>query len=327
MDIHDIPIGDIEIFLKENNKKLSINTEETYNIALELMKNDGTSYKDVPKSIIEWMMASNVIKRGEYVPKVTVDKIKNLSDQELDYLTKILYMKTENIESIINILKYSRKILPFNFQLEYQNVFEYIDNKEFLDSLEVELRHVNYNKIKQIETYNFKVGDRVFIKMDDNRYQFVVMSIKFHDMELRAVDVLGNIISDEVFLAFRNPFTYKWGIIEFYGELYPGILLFNFGPEIKNLNSPYLKYKSLPSNLYPRIPELNMTVTIYNYNERKNELYYIYKLADHFMTIESVEGLTNHIRLVKKDNGWQISKSDNENYRLENIGGFIDDLL
>lgn len=100
MDIHAIPIKDINTFLIENKKNININP---YDTAFELMQQSSTSYRNVPKSIIEWMKAYNVIKNKTSILRYSINEIKQLSDQELRELADKLTMKSTNIENMINI--------------------------------------------------------------------------------------------------------------------------------------------------------------------------------------------------------------------------------
>lgn len=104
-DIKDIPIHDIELFLNKNNIQFTKNT--IYDEAFKLMQKGTTYYTD---SIIEWMIAFNLLKSKVIVPLYSKFEILNLTDNELKSLINLLKIKTSNINHIINILKYLHKL-------------------------------------------------------------------------------------------------------------------------------------------------------------------------------------------------------------------------
>jgi len=60
-DIYDIDIEDIINLLSVNNIEIPKIKDEIYKIAFDLMNKKSTSYNNVPASIIEWMLAYNVL--------------------------------------------------------------------------------------------------------------------------------------------------------------------------------------------------------------------------------------------------------------------------
>jgi len=100
--IRDIDVNDLKLFLRVNDINLN-NNEEIYEKAMGLMKSRRTKYAGVPDSIIEWMMAHNLIKLNTKIPAYTKNQIKNMMEEERRELADLLEMKTSNVDKIINI--------------------------------------------------------------------------------------------------------------------------------------------------------------------------------------------------------------------------------
>jgi hypothetical protein len=149
-NIKDIPVHDIELFLNKNNVEFNKNT--IYTNALKLMKKGTIYYTD---SIIEWMMAYNLLKSKIIVPLYSKSEILNLSVNELKSLTSLLKMKTNNINHIVSILKYLHK-------LEYEN--ESLFPSEIFREL---ISNMNYDSIK--ETCNSSRDMKILCHTKDMR--------------------------------------------------------------------------------------------------------------------------------------------------------------
>lgn len=106
-DIRDINQDDIKEFLTVNNIEVN-NNENDYDKAFKLMKNYGSIVE--PTSILEWMMAHNLIVKKVKINDYTINDLMNLSTDELNKLSKKLGMVSNNINNIINILHYLHKI-------------------------------------------------------------------------------------------------------------------------------------------------------------------------------------------------------------------------
>jgi len=104
--IYDIPYEYIEKFLLANNKILT--HDDDYGKALILLK-DKNSVRH-PMSIIEWMIAHNLLIQKVNIPHYTVDDIDSMSQQEVNNLAKLLTMKGNNLNNIKNILRYLHKL-------------------------------------------------------------------------------------------------------------------------------------------------------------------------------------------------------------------------
>jgi hypothetical protein len=105
--IYDVPYEDIQKFLLAN-KKTYINEIDAYNKALILLKDKKSVGHTI--SIIEWMIAHNLLKKKINIPNFTIYQIDNMKQFEIDELAKLLTMNSNNIENIKNILRYMGKL-------------------------------------------------------------------------------------------------------------------------------------------------------------------------------------------------------------------------
>jgi len=109
--IHDVPYEDIQEFLRAN-KKSYLNENDAYNKALILLKDRNAIGHTM--SIIEWIIAHNLIKKKVKISDFTIYQIDNMQQFQIDELAKILTMSGNNRDNIKNILSYMNKlsILP-----------------------------------------------------------------------------------------------------------------------------------------------------------------------------------------------------------------------
>lgn len=105
--IYDIPYEDIEIFLLANNKRHK-NKNEAYNIVLTLLKDKKAVGHTT--SIIEWMIAYNLLVKKVNVPNFTIYQIDNMKQFQVDELAKLLTLNGNNRDNIKNILRYLGKL-------------------------------------------------------------------------------------------------------------------------------------------------------------------------------------------------------------------------
>ena len=105
--VYDIPYEDIAIFLLSNAVNYE-NEDDAYNKALILLSDKKAIGHTI--SIIEWMMAHNLLLRNINIPNYTTSEINKLSQTEINKLAKLLKMKGNNIINIKNILKYLYKL-------------------------------------------------------------------------------------------------------------------------------------------------------------------------------------------------------------------------
>jgi len=105
--IYDIPYIDIEEFLKANNTTYK-NEIDAYNKALISLKDK--TIKGHTISIIEWMIAHNLLIKKVNIPNFTIYQIDNMKQFEIDELASLLTMKGDDRDNIKNILKYLGKL-------------------------------------------------------------------------------------------------------------------------------------------------------------------------------------------------------------------------
>ena len=123
-DIHDLNISDLRDFLSANNIDiykyrgfLSANSD-IYDIAFDLMKKQNTQYDDVPISIIEWMLAYNALQKKINILSYTKNQIKNLQSNDFNDLSKSLGLTKNNIDNVINILRFIHKLKESELDFE-----------------------------------------------------------------------------------------------------------------------------------------------------------------------------------------------------------------
>lgn len=366
VDIYDIQFNNIRTFLDKNDKNVPNDRTEAYNITFELMENAETNYNGVPDSIIEWIIAYNLHLRKIKIPRYTISQIENLSLNELDDLAKLLTMKGNNINNIINILKYLHNLDPNvslfpediineiikNSDTETISKLSYVDknltkltedykSKIFLNGLENELSHLNLKRGKN-GNYLFKVGDRVYtdekysrnishIKYSSNSYSFgknyKISSINGTIGEIQHINTLGyptEPISKRTIQKKKSDWFVKGTDI----KVLPGIVLFDEGPLIRNLNSKYLKYKI--SKSYNNQPELNMMVLIEIGTNNMGTTTYIKEYAitnidENFMTLIYVGDdlyykFERILEAEKINNKWIIKNQPD--YKIIKFGGY-----
>jgi len=102
--IQDIPFEDVKVFLTKNHRTIPKDKNKAYEKVWDLMNDKNIIFE--PDSIVEWMIAYNLIQSETNIPNYTIDEIKSLSLNELNKLSKLLTLKSPNINHIINILKY-----------------------------------------------------------------------------------------------------------------------------------------------------------------------------------------------------------------------------
>jgi len=201
--IYDIPHKDIVEFLLANNKNFE-DENDAYNKSLELLKDKKTVGHNT--SIIEWMIAYNLLIKQAYIPNYTTYEINKLSQNEINQLAKKLGMKSNNIENIKNILRYLHKldnknilILPEIDDIILQNLekleieginFDYLKFNDIINLLKIHnnkalIRKLIYDNMEKVIFYNLlsmnveKLGDLTyyFDKLSYNLPKSVVLEL------------------------------------------------------------------------------------------------------------------------------------------------------
>ena len=205
----------------------------------------------------------------------------------------ILILLNTGLKEIVSLYKISRKARlfldkPKIFQIikdKYHIYAGYINSVEDLVKLDQELikakpRCKLYHN-QQIE--DFRPNDRII----SGGTNFVVNTVeqvgKNYFITVYKSDLYGNRIDTNIFegkLAKNAHQSWRWLInmalqisVFQYESVKFGILLFKHGPQIKTLESPFLKYKTLPVEKRIKAePEVNMMVGVI---KMKEFLYYI----------------------------------------------------
>ena len=112
--IYNIPYEDIKIFLLANNINIA-NKNKDYDKALILLKDKKSKGHSI--SIIEWMMAHNLLINKANISNYTNEDIDNMSLNQINKLSKLLGMKGNNPNNIKNILRYLNKLDDENISL------------------------------------------------------------------------------------------------------------------------------------------------------------------------------------------------------------------
>lgn len=131
MNIDDVPIQDIKLFLTKNNINIK---NDPYEEALNLIKR-GTDF--YPDSIVEWTMAYNLLRSVTDFRKYSVQEIVFMPESELKQLSQSLGMKTTKINHIIKILGYAGKLddlnkYPIKSLSEMKSLLDKMDYREII---------------------------------------------------------------------------------------------------------------------------------------------------------------------------------------------------
>lgn len=285
--------------------------------------------KEKIKSTKKKEVKEEVKEKKEEIKKETIQKINTLNILPKDIIKEIItHVDDESISSLLSVTKQLSALKP-----DYQ---QQIDRQ----ALKRELKHVT----KQNRTYykstipDFKVGDRVYC--DNQNYKITKMNK--NKGEMIHVDTAGNvmygnpkqiqIIKHEYFNGriYTHDFIWAWDD----KRVTPGLLLFDFGPIIEDMNSIYLKYKVLSTNEHNPFPEKNEMVLV-NYDDRQHGIgytydreYYVDKLDKNEMILKYVHDrlhishntyLEPELLAVKENLRWKIV---NDHYSIVKIGGF-----
>jgi hypothetical protein len=185
--IYDLPYEDIKKFLLANNKLFN-NKDDAYNKASILLKDKKAIGHTM--SIIEWMIAHNLLFNNINIPNYTIYEIDNMSESEINKLAKLLTMKSNNPENVKNILRYLHKLdnvtlLPELNEIILQNLTDLDINSGTLklnDVINLLKTHYNkdlirkslYHNMEKIIFHNFL--DVNYEKLDDLLY---INSLKY----------------------------------------------------------------------------------------------------------------------------------------------------
>lgn len=148
--IYDIPRKDIEIFLLSNDQNIK-NNDEDYKLASILLKDKNVKGHTI--SIIEWMMAHNLLIKKVNIPNYTIEEINNMTRVEINKLAKKLTMTGNNRENIKNILKFLHKLDEISLLPEIEDII--------LNNLtQLELRDINSVKLNSYDVIDLLKNNR-----------------------------------------------------------------------------------------------------------------------------------------------------------------------
>ena len=197
-NVQDIDIEAIKVLLSINNIEIPDKKHEIYDKAFSLMNNESTSYEGVPTSIIEWMLAYNALKKSVIKKSYHIRDLRKLSKIDQNVLAKSLGMKGNNVDNIVNILRYMHKLegeLKFEENLDLYKplllnsdlftVINLLESKQSLKPLVLEI-------LPEILKNDYNING------DDYAYQFVAELLHIKDMDLikRSIKVYGDLIKD-----------------------------------------------------------------------------------------------------------------------------------
>jgi len=175
--IRDIPYEDIKVFLNANDEIFGYKNE-AYDLAFKLLNNPRS--KGHTTSIIEWMMAYNLLQNNVKIPMYTIYDIDNMPQEEINQLSKLLKMKRNNRENIKNILRFLHKLdekIIIDPDIS-SNIFSMLNELELQDLQNLHLAELRYNDIiNLLKTNRNKKLTRDFIS---NNLDRIIIYNVFH---------------------------------------------------------------------------------------------------------------------------------------------------
>ena len=183
-DVYDIPYKDIQKFLVANNKDFK-NEDDAYNKALILLKDKKAIGHTT--SIIEWMMAHNLLIRKVNIPIYAISEIDKMSQDKINKLAKLLTMSGNDRNNIKNILRYLRKLDDETLLPDINDII--LNNLTKLELQNINVADLNYDSvINLLKTHRNKKEIRNFIS--DNLEKIII----YNSLEIDYSD--GNDIGD-----------------------------------------------------------------------------------------------------------------------------------
>lgn len=284
--IRDIPYEDIKIFLKDNNKTFK-NKDDAYNIAIDLFTDKKSIGHTI--SIIEWMMAFNLLKNKINIPHYNIYEIDNMSQYEINQLAKLLTMKGNNRDNIKNILRYLHKLD------EKMLILPDISNLVFSKLNELEIQDINITKLKYNDIINL---------LKTHRNKKLIRKFIFDNLE-------KIIFYNIYFVDFNDPY-----ILDF---LLNHVNIYNKNTLIDIINDAQLKK-------YYSDKEINDVIKEAEENDRAQEEVYIdkddmYNLVDftfNLIDINEIELARKTFNIINKFHLFENAHAHPYNYDLIN---------
>lgn len=171
MDTHQIPYSDVSKFLTNNRINFK-NEEDAYN-QLKILLKTGIG-KNYPVSILEWIIAHNILLNNINIPYYTSYEIDNMSEENINILAKKLTMKKNNRENIKHILEYLGKL--YSLLPEITNIIS--NTLDELKIKEIDVVKLGYKDVIKILKEN--PTKKIFKKfIYDNLEKIIISNI--HD--------------------------------------------------------------------------------------------------------------------------------------------------
>jgi len=319
--IYDIPYEDIKIFLEANNK---ISENDAYNETINLLKDKKA--KGHTTSIIEWMMAYNLLINKVNIPYYTISDIDNMSQIEINDLAKLLNMKGNNRNNIKNILRYLHKLQDEReFLLPELNNF-ILNTLTQLETQDIDIYNLNFNDvINLLKTHRNKNAIRKFIS--DNIEKIIV----YKSLEFDISEILKGISYEQLKEPLVDIFNYILIRTDFHN---------------KNITIEIIKDYKLELLKYYDDKEINDFIkNIEKNNEKNNETeygigirkYQMYDLVDFTYNLiknreiglaKKVFDIVNELKYFAMEHSYNYfllyrSIYAYNNYALENIISFM----
>lgn len=280
---------------------------------------------------------NKLIKNNEYEESYLLN-LPKYSSQKMPKSPKILSKYNNNnlntlpTDILKEIANENNSILPSLLSTNKQlyNQSTYFKNELALNKA---LKHRPKNILK------LKPGDRLIVGDGNNDKNYIVLTRNNNIALCQHVDLLGYIIIGhekpiEIKL-IKNDDEYEW----IYGEvsIRPGLVLFDYDPEIDSIDSHYFKYKTTPLNEPEPSLELNLMILLVL---KIPTYYYIYMLEyvvinikDNLATLKYAGEFKNFIYNEHGHKAHSLSKNlimninkreiiNDDGFEILRIGGF-----
>ena len=138
-----------------------MNLQDAYDKAFNLLKDKKAKGHTI--SIIEWMIAYNLLTNNVDIPYYSINDIDNMSQNDINKLAKLLTMNGNNRSNIKNILRYLHKLEEVTFLLpEVQDII--LNNLTLLELRDIKINNINaYDVIDLLKNHRNKKIIREFI--------------------------------------------------------------------------------------------------------------------------------------------------------------------
>jgi hypothetical protein len=342
-----IPNTKIKTFMKNKNITSKVNVivnrckevedKQKLETKKEIIDKPTKNKVEIKKKIITKPSKIEVKKVIEIKPELSIieKEITNnlMSILPVDITQEII--RNLDDESITSLLSSSK---------QFSTLSKFYKDPIVRQALKRELKHINESYIKHYASkiLDLKTNDRVTYNYKN--YKILTVNGK-KGGKMVHVDMLGNVIGDTVNYSIikeekdwgaKKIITFHWGIPLGNGKPYsdwtiknfylsPGILIFDNGPHINDVNSKYFNHIIVPSNQPSIEPDLNVMVTVnyyYPYCCSYIKEYVITKLEPYDVELTAVDNtfekdITQGYMPVIKINKLIQSKEDLLNYVYE----------